>query len=144
MIFVKSWTGLEALLMVRLCFLYSRHITRVFRTIWLGPYQGELLPIEYVHSRVGAAGMHWSPEARIPAPGQWLSGSAACAQSRLTLCDPTDCSPPGSSVHGILQARILEWVAMPFSRGSSHPRDWTQVSCIVGRFLTTEPAVSCL
>ena len=46
-----------------------------------------------------------------------------------------DCSPPGSSVHGILQARILEWVAMSSSRGSSWPRDWTQVSCIAGRFL---------
>ena len=45
------------------------------------------------------------------------------AQSCLTLCDPMDCSPPGSSVHGILQARILEWVAMPSSRGSSQPRD---------------------
>ena len=45
-----------------------------------------------------------------------------------------DCSPPGSSVHGILQARILEWVAMPSSRGSSQPRDQTQVSHIVGRF----------
>ena len=47
-----------------------------------------------------------------------------------------DCSLPGSSVHGILQARILEWVAMPFSRGSSQPRDWTQVYCIAGEFLT--------
>ena len=46
-------------------------------------------------------------------------------QSRLTLCDPMDCSPPGSSVHGILQARILEWVAMPFSRKSSQPQDQT-------------------
>jgi len=46
-----------------------------------------------------------------------------------TLYDPTDCSPPGSSVHGILQERILEWVAIPFSRGSSQPRDGTQVSC---------------
>ena len=45
-----------------------------------------------------------------------------------------DCSPPGSSVHGILQARILEWVAMPSSRGSSWPRDWTQVSCTTGEF----------
>ena len=52
------------------------------------------------------------------------------------LCDPTDCSLPGSSVHGILQARILEWVAMPFSRGSSPPRDQTWVSCIAGRFFT--------
>ena len=45
-------------------------------------------------------------------------------------------SPPGSSVHGILQARILEWVAISFSKGSSWPRDWTQVSCIAGRFFT--------
>ena len=49
----------------------------------------------------------------------------------LTLCNPMDCSPPGSSVLGILQARILEWVAISFSRGSSRPRDQTLVSCIV-------------
>ena len=48
----------------------------------------------------------------------------------VTLCNPMDCSPPGSSVHGILQARILEWVAMPFSRGSSWPRDRTHVSYV--------------
>ena len=48
-------------------------------------------------------------------------------QSCLTLCDPVDCSPPGSSVHGILQARILEWVAISFSRGSFQPRDWTHL-----------------
>ena len=57
----------------------------------------------------------------------------------LTLYDPMDCSPPGSSVHGILQARILEWVATSFSRGPSRPRDQTQVSCIAGRFFTAEP-----
>jgi len=52
-------------------------------------------------------------------------------QSCPTLCnDPMNCSPPGSSVHGILQARILEWVAISFSRGSSQPEDWTHVSCI--------------
>ena len=55
------------------------------------------------------------------------------AQSRLTLCDPVDCSPPGSSVHGILQARVLERVAMPFSRGSFWPRERTQILCIAGR-----------
>ena len=55
------------------------------------------------------------------------------AQSCLTLCDPVDCSPPGSSIHGILQARILEWVAISFSRGSSQLRDWTQISHIAGR-----------
>ena len=54
-------------------------------------------------------------------------------QSCLTLCDPMDCSPPGSSLHGILQARVLESVAISFSRGSSRPRDRTQVSHIPGR-----------
>ena len=54
------------------------------------------------------------------------------AQSCLTLCDPMDCSLPGFSVHEIFQARVLEWVAISFSRGSSWPRDWTQVSCIAG------------
>ena len=54
----------------------------------------------------------------------------------LTLCDPMDCTTPGSSVHGILQARILEWVVIHFSRGSSQPRDQIQVSHITGRFFT--------
>ena len=53
-----------------------------------------------------------------------------CAQSCLTLCSPMDCSSPGSSVHGIFQERILEWVAISFSRGSSWPRDCTRVSCV--------------
>ena len=57
-------------------------------------------------------------------------------QPRLTLCDAKDCSPPGSSVLGILQTRILEWVAMPSSRGSSQSKDRTQVSCIAGIFFT--------
>ena len=54
----------------------------------------------------------------------------------LTLCDPMDCSPPGSSIHGILQARVLEWVAISLSMGSSWPRDQTRVSCIAGGFFT--------
>ena len=58
------------------------------------------------------------------------------AQLCLTLCDPMNCSPPGSSIHGILQARTLKWVAIPFSRGSSWPRDQTWVSSIAGRFFT--------
>ena len=58
------------------------------------------------------------------------------AQLCLTPCGLMDCSPQGSSVHGILQARILEWVAMPFSRGSSQPRDGTRVSYIADRFFT--------
>ena len=71
-----------------------------------------------------------------------ISGTVPCKGARVcasvvqlcpTLCDPTDCSPPRSSIHGILQARLLEWVAMLSSRGSSRPRNWTRVfhvSCI--------------
>ena len=61
-----------------------------------------------------------------------------CVQLHLTLCDSMDYSPPGSSVHGILQARILEWVAMPFSRGSFQPKNQihiSYVSCIVRQVL---------
>ena len=60
--------------------------------------------------------------------------------SRVRLfCDPMDCSPPESFVHGIFQARILEWVVISFSRGSSWPRDQICVFCIAGRFFTSEP-----
>ena len=68
-------------------------------------------------------------------------------QSCPTLCDPMDCSLPDSSVHGIFQARILEWVAISFSRGSSQPRDRTRVSHIVDRgFIVwaTREALLCL
>ena len=67
----------------------------------------------------------WIPPVRPPphlglySPCPWLHSAQPCP----TLCDPTDCSPPGSSVRGISQARILEWVAVPSSRGSSRPRD---------------------
>ena len=57
-------------------------------------------------------------------------------RSYLTLRDPMGYNPPGSSVHGILQARILKWIAIPFSRGSSQPRDWIQLSHIADRFFT--------
>ena len=58
------------------------------------------------------------------------------AQPCQTLCNPRDCSLPGSSGHGFLQVRILEWVSIAFSRRSFWPWDWTQVSCIAGRFFT--------
>ena len=67
---------------------------------------------------------------------QHPSGVLSCF-SCVQLCGPMDCSLPGSSVHGNLQARVLEWVAMPSSRGSSWPRDWTHVCYIsyIGRWI---------
>ena len=62
-------------------------------------------------------------------------GRVLVAQSCPTLCDPMDCSPPGASVLGTLQARVLEWVAMPSSRGSTQPRDQSRLSCTAGGFL---------
>ena len=66
---------------------------------------------------------------------RWSVSEGICVgakslQSCSTLCEPVNCSPPGFSVHGILQARMLEWVAMPSSRGSFRPRDQTCISCI--------------
>ena len=62
-----------------------------------------------------------------------VKSESEVAQSCPTLCDPTDCSLPGSSVHGIFQAIVLEWIAISFSRGSSQPGDWIRVSRIVDR-----------
>ena len=73
---------------------------------------------------------------------KWISNTqkkeAEVAESCPTLCNPMDCvySLPGSSIHGIFQARVLECIAISFSRESSQPRDWTRVSCIVGRHFT--------
>ena len=71
--------------------------------------------------------------------GSFYGGTVLClaAQSCPTLHNPMGCSPPGSSIHGILQARTLEWEAYPFSRGSSPPRNWTRVSYIAGGFFTS-------
>ena len=69
----------------------------------------------------------------FPDPLMWVKVTQSCP----TICDPMDCSPPSSSVRGILQARILKWVAISFSRRSSPPRDWTWVSCLAGRFFTS-------
>ena len=68
--------------------------------------------------------------------------ACVCAQPCPTLCDPKDCGPPSSSVHGILQARILESVAIPFSKGSSQPKDQTCISsgsCTAAGFFTAKP-----
>ena len=67
-------------------------------------------------------------------PWSIATESESVSLSLVWLCDPIDCSPPGSSVHRILQARILEWAAISFSRGSSKPRDWTWVPALLAGF----------
>ena len=73
---------------------------------------------------------------REPIPGSFNHRKVKSLSCVQLFATPVDCSPPGSSIHGSLQARILEGVAIPFSKGSSWPRNQTQVSCIVGRFFT--------
>jgi len=79
------------------------------------------------YSLVRLTTQHGLKKLNIP---ECLSITHVCAQSHLTLCDPLDCRPPGSSVHGVFQARILQWVAISSSRGSSWPRNRTHISCV--------------
>ena len=70
------------------------------------------------------------PAPYLNASLEYLCCRCLAAKSRPTLCDPMNCSLPGSSIHGILQARILEWLAISFSKGTSPPRDQTSVSFV--------------
>ena len=107
-----------------------------------GQFLGQEEPLEremLIYSSVLAWNIPWREETG-GLQFMWLQESDACMrakslQSCSTLCGPMDCSPPGSSVHGILQTRILEWVAMPSSRASSQPRDQTHISYVsyIGR-----------
>ena len=97
--------------------------------IWVGPTASLMQTLNQshcfqLHTHRGLKDFLW----KFPAVGS--TAHSVCVQSCLTLCDPVDCSPPGSSVHGILQARILEWVAISFSGGPSPPRDWSTVSYV--------------
>ena len=110
-----------------------------------GPSRGALPLSKGLHRRklrrslTLSACYHWGhfKEYKASAPGGYVKWSmikeSEVTQSCLTLCDLMDCSPLGSSIHGILQARVLECVAISFSRGSSQPRDRTRVSRIAGR-----------
>ena len=100
------------------------------------PIQVQASPLLY-SSEVYSQGTHKSVMILVCAfCPRVVAAVVLVAQSCLTLCNPRDCSLPGSSVHRILQARILEWVAIPFSKGSSRSREQTQVSFIVDRFFT--------
>ena len=105
-----------------------------------GPPSGGVI----VEAKREARGGRFCCGQRLMSSARWWACVCVCvcvcgAPSYLTLCNSMDCTPPGFSVHGILQARILEWVPIPFSRGSSRPRDRIQVSWLAGEFFTTEP-----
>ena len=93
-------------------------------------------PRDRTHISCIAGGFFTTESSERPKYTMKSESESEVTQSCLTLCDPMGCSPPGSSVHGIFQARVLAWLAISFSRGSSRPWDQTQVSCTAGRFFT--------
>ena len=99
-----------------------------------------LLGLHYITCFSGSPACRWQMMDFTASENSWeLIPVNCCLIVKLWFfCDPVDWSPPGSSVHGTLQVRILGWVAISFSRGSSWSRDWTCVSCLAGRFFTTE------
>jgi len=134
--------------MLRTLFLKNQCLTTAKKSVWL---------ISFSKSSVQ---LSWYPQGMVPELPQryqnpWMLKykmvyyfhltyaclpvyfKSSCVQLCMTLCDSMDCSMPGSSVHGIFQARILGWVAISYSKGSSRPRDWTHVSCIscTGRWI---------
>ena len=116
----------------------------------LGNSVWRLFPLSLVSCQPHTAGVCYSLQRQVQTISHMSPNSetsifpvrackAKSLQSRPTLCNPLD--PPGSSVFGILQARILEWVATPFSRGSSQPRDWTQSPALQVGSLPSEPSM---
>ena len=100
------------------------------------PFSGPSVSAQYSHSKPLGPPPPQSVLSPLHKRSLAFKVKVLVARSRPTLFDPMNCSPPRSSVHGIFQARIMEWVAIPFSRGSSRPRDQTRVSCMTGRFFT--------
>ena len=116
----RTWTHLESGPTIT-----SPSYTRTLPSLkpWTFSWKDECLPCPW-----------WTSQVCVPSHTCYLLRveCVLAAQLCLTLCDPMDCSPPGPSIHEVLQARILEWVAIPCSRGSSWPTYRTWVSCIAG------------
>ena len=152
----KAWTTSTA---HAFCSIQSCSAPDSSNTLQPAVRSGQQLPLETPSGGFAAECLWWDTflwAALLSTPkGGFLANSKGRVSSKFlwcvcilshfsspTLWAPMDCSPPGSSVHGILQIRILEWVAMPFSRASSPPRDQTHISCsscIAGWFFTAEP-----
>ena len=140
-VFYNSWTYKEGIVLKSFicvcCFIHLdnfpikisyKHLKpgSLFRLFWI-------LPFLYYY--FFSFCKKWINVIFLQNTSQW-NWTSEVAQSCPTLCYPMDCSLPGFSMHGIFQARMLEWVAFSFSRGSSRPRGWTQVSHIAGRRFT--------
>ena len=153
------WASREALL-----FRFLKPWFALFKSFWFGFWYSYIInlsripwvlqmqcPLSYLRAFSHVASLAWvifplSTLLDNSSYDLWVSGSGQLfsqfmsewvkvAQPCPTLCDPVDCNPAGFSVHGILQAKILEWLGIPFSRGSFWLRDWTRVSSISGRLL---------
>ena len=131
----------------------------IFFIYWMLPWsglpvwvkKGKLVPSLSIYIRGSFWFRNWTKVSLISCIGRQVLYHQRCLGSPihkyiaqllqlcLTLCNPMECNLPGSSVHGILHARILEWVSMSSSRGSSPPRVWIHVSCITGGFFTAGP-----
>ena len=105
-----------------------------------------LFATPWTAARLASPVLHYLPEfaqIHVSWVGVWKVWKWKSLSCVRLFGNPMDCSPPGSSVDGILQPRMLERVASPFSKGSSQPRNWTGVSCIAGEFFTSWAPVGC-
>ena len=125
---------------------YASQITSLF-TAFLEQFLSVAMPslfsgIFFMNICLASLRLNFLMEGTLPVPFLYPPDNDDCSReaqslrSCVTCYSPMDCSRPACSVHGLLQARILEWVAMPFSMGTSLRRDQTRVSCISGRFFT--------
>ena len=128
----KAWNVLER----SQCWIFKYLLVKIVFFVCLSYSFFPSFDFRHLLSTYYVPGTQFNTTVMVSSFNNLLEMKGLVAQPCLTLCDPMDYSPPGFSVHGILQARILDWVAIPFSRQSSQPKDWSQVSCIAGRFST--------
>ena len=133
------------------CPLLGQTLCRIWRQKWHGPYRyAQRTPSSYYQLQT-LQNTHYVPGTALSTSSTvcvcvcvcvcvWWWWCYRLVATSCLFCDPMDYSPPGSSIHGISQGRIREWVASSFSRGSSQPRGWTCIFCLPGGFFITEPA----